>query len=253
MTATALIDPMQVPPDEYTVAVTATDMVGHSQAVRWRLVIDRDDSCDASCLAATDGADPALQSALSGGECPSTGCPDLRTPNGAISNSQNGICAGWFQRTLSPANIHFNRLSDGRLEWHFRIKYDSWPLLGISSWYDPVAVSMPPWGAAVNGNFINPPYTVHNLPKHQAWYDFHGSMRTYQKIGGGSGTLAKNDVLSLVWWVDGPPHVDSNGDEYRIRAFSALACKVPAAPTGKRLPLNTPPANPFDSTYNRIP
>lgn len=76
------------------------------------------------------------------------------------------------------------------LMWGFNLTSTTKELLGPI-----VTVSMP--SATINDRPINPPYAPHT---ESVTYNFHGSLKNYQYIGG-SYTLKKGDIVNLNWLI----------------------------------------------------
>ncbi|MFI6685281.1 hypothetical protein [Streptomyces sp. NPDC050485] len=117
------------------------------------------------------------------------------------------LCTGWWLHPVS--NVNFQRGLGGTLAWAFKLTGAAQDQLG---WL--VDVSMP--YAAVNDRAINPPYQSHVL---WSWYNFHGSLNNYQLLGGGNGTIATGDKVTLLWAIEGV----SGSWAYRY-----TTCQVPA-------------------------
>jgi hypothetical protein len=116
------------------------------------------------------------------------------TPDPAPPPPDDGIpsCSRTFYHEVSTVPMQVaNAGGDYRsLMWGFNLTTATASLLGPT-----VTVSMP--AATINGRTINPPYAPHTEP---ATYNFHGSLKNYQYIGG-SYTLKKYDVVYFNWLV----------------------------------------------------
>ncbi|MFH8620222.1 hypothetical protein ACH4E8_34795 [Streptomyces sp. NPDC017979] len=122
------------------------------------------------------------------------------------------LCTGTW--THSVSTVQFQRASGGTLAWSFKLSNAAKAALGPT-----VTVTMP--YAYVNGRAINPPYGPHTEPN---WYNFHGSIKGYQFIGGGSGTIQTGNKLTFYWYLKGS-RPNSAADRY-------ITCKVPTPGSG---------------------
>ncbi|MFI5619735.1 hypothetical protein [Streptomyces sp. NPDC051567] len=129
----------------------------------------------------------------------------LRTPG-------DTLCTGTWTHAVST--VQFQRASGGTLAWSFKLSNAAKTALGPT-----VTVTMP--YAYVNNRAINPPYGPHTEPN---WYNFHGSLKSYQFIGGGSGTIQTGNKLTFYWYLKGS-RPDTAADRY-------LTCQVPAPGSG---------------------
>ncbi|WP_225802342.1 hypothetical protein [Streptomyces sp. NK15101] len=117
-----------------------------------------------------------------------------------VRTPANKLCTGTWTHAVST--VTFQRASGGTLA------------TARANLGSPVTVAMP--YAYVNGKAITPPYGPHTAI---STYDFHGSMNTYQCVGGGSGTIATNNKLTFYWFLKGSkPH--SAADRH-------ITCQVP--------------------------
>ncbi|WP_406463255.1 hypothetical protein OH768_47455 [Streptomyces sp. NBC_01622] len=120
-------------------------------------------------------------------------------------------CKGEFKHAVS--NVKFSRMPNGRLTWSFKLTAAAKRNLGSL-----VNVSMPQ--AFVSGHEINPPYGPHTRASS---YDFHSSIKTYQRKGSGHNyTIKTNDEISFYWLIKSISHPRSG-------AYRTITCKVPSA------------------------
>ncbi|MEU2491054.1 hypothetical protein [Streptomyces sp. NPDC007883] len=119
----------------------------------------------------------------------------------------NKLCTGAWTHAVST--VTFQRATGGTLAWGFKLSRTARTNLGPT-----VTVSMP--YAYVNGKAVNPPYGPHTAVN---TYNFHGSMKKYQYVGGGSGTIATGNKVTFYWFLKGS-RPNSAADRY-------ITCKVP--------------------------
>lgn len=127
------------------------------------------------------------------------------------SNSSNiPLCGQIFYHPVSTITTQVTRgLGDYRaLAWGFNLTTASQVYLGPE-----VSVTMPV--ATVNDRPINPPYQLH---RQSVTYNFHGSLRIYEDMGG-SKTLKKGDVVNFNWLIN-------NAKDPTKGAYRYLRCKV---------------------------
>jgi RHS repeat-associated protein len=101
-------------------------------------------------------------------------------------------CSGWFH--LGGANIRFSSRG-GRLFWDFFLTNITRELVGPE-------VTVRLTAASIDRQAINPPYKPHKRP---SFYNFHGSLQSYQLLGPGGerGRIESGQVLSLTWTIEG--------------------------------------------------
>jgi hypothetical protein len=220
--------------EQITVQVQGIDAVGNEGAIGSATVSGAQDSaevCDAGddCADgpdqdapdnAPDGGDGALCTTRA--ECSSP--PAATSGNSLRAAAAPRECRGaFFGRTPASrtALVVFRREPSGRLRWDFYLTAVTRAAIGPTA-----IVNMPL--ALVNGDPINPPYRAH---VRRSTYDFHGSMRVYQRFGDGGGRnipLQTGDTVSLFWTME-----DTRpADEDRVFGFRFIACAVP--PPGTR-------------------
>lgn len=120
-------------------------------------------------------------------------------------------CKGEFKHPVS--NVKFARMPNGRLTWSFHLTAAAKRNLGSL-----VNVSMPQ--AFVSNHEINPPYGPHTR---SSSYDFHSSIKNYQRKGSGHNyTIKTNDEISFFWLIKSISHPRSG-------AYRTITCKVPSA------------------------
>jgi hypothetical protein len=120
-------------------------------------------------------------------------------------------CKGVFRHAVS--NVKFARMPNGRLTWSFNLTATTKRNLGSL-----VNVSMPQ--AFVSGHEINPPYGPRTR---SSSYDFHSSIKSYQRKGSGHNfTIKTNDEISFFWLIKSISHPRSG-------AYRTITCKVPSA------------------------
>ncbi|MET8630147.1 hypothetical protein ABZW30_41620 [Kitasatospora sp. NPDC004669] len=125
----------------------------------------------------------------------------LRTP-------ANTLCTGTWTHAVST--VQFQRSPGGTLAWSFKLSNTAKAALGPA-----VTVTMP--YSYVNGRAINPPYHPHTEPN---WYNFHGSLNSYQFIGGGGGgTIQTGSKVTFYWFLKGSKP-NTAADRY-------ITCQIP--------------------------
>ncbi|MFC5804781.1 hypothetical protein [Streptomyces formicae] len=117
------------------------------------------------------------------------------------------LCTGTWTHAVST--VTFQRATGGTLAWGFKLSHTARANLGPT-----VTVTMP--YAYVNGKAVNPPYGPHTA---LSTYNFHGSVKKYQYVGGGSGTIATGNKVTFYWFLKGSKP-NSAADRY-------ITCKVP--------------------------
>ncbi len=110
----------------------------------------------------------------------------------ANATPSNKLCTGTWKHKVST--VTFQRGRGGTLAWSFKLSHTTRSALG-----SPVTVGMP--YAYVNGKAINPPYHAHTEP---SWYNFHGSINKYQRVGSSKkGSIKTGDKLTFYWTLEG--------------------------------------------------
>jgi hypothetical protein len=205
------------------IRVQAVDAVGNASAISTAsmLIADRDADCEI-CEPADNCAGPPAEDlpddatadnsdryCSSAAECSTHGGGQ----SGAVSTTASALpCEGWFAALHRVAHVFFWREQSGRLYWDFRLTSIAWAELG------PVVGVAMTW-AQVNNGPINPPYRLHVRPN---TYNFHASLLSYQKFGGGGGTIHNHDIVQF-WWL-----VTSESADYDRVGGRYIRCEVQA-------------------------
>lgn len=119
----------------------------------------------------------------------------------------NKLCTGTWTHAVST--VTFQRAAGGTLALGFKLSNTARANLGPT-----VTVTMT--YSYVNGKAINPPYGPHTAI---STYNFHGSMKKYQYVGGGSGSIATGNKVTFYWFLKGSKP-NSAADRY-------ITCQVP--------------------------
>ncbi|MEU6974136.1 hypothetical protein AB0A71_41775 [Kitasatospora aureofaciens] len=119
----------------------------------------------------------------------------------------NTLCTGTWTHPVST--VQFQRARGGTLAWSFKLSNAAKSALGPV-----VTVTMP--FSYVNGRAINPPYGPHTQPN---WYNYHGSLNSFQFIGGGGGTIQTGNKVTFYWYL--------KGSKPRTAADRYITCQVP--------------------------
>ncbi len=185
-------------------------------------VIDDGYGCEPGdvCELPANDADGSAIGNISGQYCQSEAeCTSTRDPH----TYATGKCSGWFRgKPGVPLAVKFKRHSNGRLYWDAFLTSSARAQFGT-----PVLVGMP--YASIDGAAINPPYQDHLEP---FTYDFHASLKKYQFFGGGGGTIATGQYLSMLWLLYSDQVQGNEGK--RTIGNTHIGCYIPDLPANGR-------------------